>query len=361
MKISKLTSIVLINFIFFYSCYSADKINFDELTFSATPTDYMYKATCKLNGSWEKTGIVPYGNLDAPASSCIYNYAQGIFEGMKAYRTANNKIVLFRPLENAKRFQRGATRLGMPPIPEFFFIDAIKEVVLANINWIPPYKKGTLYIRPLLLGTGSLLTLMPAPSYTFIVFVTPVGDYFKGKIKSVDLLISDKYHRAHPGGTGDVKTTGNYGGNFIPLQEAKEKGYSEILYLDVNDRYIEEVGAANFFCIKDRILYTPELTGTILPGITRDSIMKIARSLGYEVKETKIDLNFVFAADEAFCCGTAAVISPIKSLTYKNKKVIYQENVGAITLELYENLTAIQSQEKEDKFGWTYDITPHNL
>ncbi len=193
--------------------------------------------------------------------------------------------------------------------------------------------------------------------YTFLVFVTPVGDYFKGGLRAINLKISEEFHRAHPGGSGDVKAIGNYAPNFVPLKEAKAAGFAELIYLDVTKQYIEEVGAANFFCVKEGVLYTPELTGTILPGITRDSIMKLALRLGYGVKEEKIDVASALSADEVFCCGTAAVISPVGSITYGEKKVVYNRGeVGPVTLELYEALTGIESERIKDPFGWVYEV-----
>lgn len=335
----------------------AQEVEWDNLSFAVTPTDAMYRAECQLGEKWQVGALVPYGPLEISPGSCILNYGQGIFEGMKAYRTQEGRIVLFRPEENARRFQNGAIRMGMPPVSEEMFLNAVKQTILANKDWIPPAGKGALYIRPLLLGTGVNITLTPAPSFTFLIFVTPVGDYFKGGIRAINLLISQEFHRAHPGGSGDVKASGNYAANFVPLKEAKAKGYAELIYLDVTSRYIEEVGAANFFCVKDDVLYTPELTGTILPGITRDSIMKLAASLGYQVKEKKIDVDFCLSADEAFCCGTAAVISPVGSITYGERKVVFNNGaVGTVTLKLYEALTGIQNERSEDTFGWVHVV-----
>ncbi|NGX47287.1 MAG: putative branched-chain-amino-acid aminotransferase [Chlamydiae bacterium] len=359
MMIVRFVYVLLFSFSILFSnvVFSDQKINWDKLSFDPIPTSYMFKAFCEVNGSWQQGELVSYGDLAISPSSCALNYGQSILEGMKAYRTKEGKIVLFRPEENARRFQKGAVRLGMPILPEEMFIKAVKQTVLANIDWVPPYGKGTLYIRPLLIGTGSLLSLTPAPSYTFLIFVTPVGDYFKGGVRAIDLVISDEFHRAHPGGVGDIKTIVNYAANFVPLQKAKQNGFAEILYLDVTNQYVEEVGAANFFCVKDGILYTPELTGTILPGITRDSIILLASHLGYEVKEQKIDLDLVFSSDEAFCSGTAAVIAPIGSITHNDRKIVYEEgNIGPVTLEFYHSLTGIQNGEIEDPFNWLHEV-----
>ena len=277
---------------------------------------------------------------------------------MKAYRTAKDRVVFFRPDENARRMQRGADRLKMPPVPESIFIDAVEQVVQANIDYLPPMGRGAMYVRPLLMGSGPVLGVAPAPSYSFMIYVTPVGPYFKGGMKAIDLLISNEFHRAAPGGSGGVKAIGNYAPGMMPSRIAKSKGYAEVIYLDARtSTYIEEVGAANFFCVKDNVLYTPELTGTILPGITRASIIALARHLGYDVHEEKVSAEFAMSADEAFCCGTAAVISPIGSITHDDKKVTYGDGTpGIMTTTLYDMLTGIQNEKQEDIFGWLHEV-----
>ena len=332
--------------------------DWDSLTFSLTQTDMMYVATCNLGEAWDEGEIKPYGMLEIDPAAGVLNYGQGIFEGMKAQRTLQGRISLFRPEENARRFQRGAARLGMPPVPESMFIDAIEQVVAANSAWIPPSGRGALYVRPVLWGTGPIMGVAPAPSYTFCVYVTPVGPYFRGGLSCIDLLISDQFHRAAPGGSGEVKAIGNYAPGMMPSKNAKKSGYAEVIYLDaVHHEYIEEVGAANFFCIKDEVLYTPELTGTILPGITRDSIIEIARHRGYEVVETLVSSKFALAADESFCCGTAAVISPIGTITHGDSKSVFCDGgVGPITRELYNALIGIQTEIAADPFGWLHAV-----
>ena len=337
---------------------SAANIDWDSLTFSLTQTDYMYIAECELGQPWHPGEMRKYGNLEIDPAAGVLNYGQGIFEGMKAHRTVQNNVVLFRPDENARRFQKGAARLGMPPVPESMFIDAVEQVVAANSHFIPPSGRGALYVRPVLWGTGPIMGVAPSPSYTFCIFVTPVGPYFKGGLTSIELLISDEHHRAAPGGSGGVKAIGNYAPGMMPSKNAKKKGYAEVIYLDaVEHSHIEEVGAANFFCVKDKHLYTPELTGTILPGITRDSIIQLAQHRGYEVTETKVTTEFAMQADEAFCCGTAAVISPIGSITQGEKKKVYMDgNVAPITRELYNALTGVQTELAQDPFGWLHKV-----
>ena len=293
-----------------------EEIDWDSLTFSLTPTDTMYITNAEMGEPWMPGELIPYGDMKISPAAGVLNYGQGLFEGMKAYRTSKDRVVFFRPEENARRMQRGADRLKMPPVPESIFVDAVEQCVKANLRWLPPMGKGAMYVRPLLMGSGPILGVAPAPSYRFLVYVTPVGPYFKGGVKAIDLLISDVHHRAAPGGSGGVKAIGNYAPGMMPSRDAKEQGFAEIIYLDAQTHTcIEEVGAANFFCVKDGVLYTPELTGTILPGITRASIIELARNAGIEVHETKVTAEFAMSADEAFCCGTAAVISPIGSIT----------------------------------------------
>ena len=336
----------------------AKDIDWDKLTFSLTPTDTMYVAETTGDEPWMPGDLRPYGNISISPAAGVLNYGQGLFEGMKAYRTAENRVVFFRPDENARRMQRGADRLKMPPVPESIFIDAVEQVVQANIDWLPPMGRGAMYVRPLLMGSGPVLGVAPAPSYSFMIYVTPVGPYFKGGMRAIELLISDEFHRAAPGGSGGVKAIGNYAPGMMPSKMAKSKGYAEVIYLDARtSTYIEEVGAANFFCIKDKVLYTPELTGTILPGITRDSIIALARHMGYEVVEEKVSSEFAMSADEAFCCGTAAVISPIGSITHGDTKVTYGDGTpGEITTTLYDKLTGIQNETEEDIFGWLHEV-----
>jgi branched-chain amino acid aminotransferase len=329
-------------------------IDWDSLTFSFTPTDTMYVATCKLGDDWQPGELQPFSDISISPAAGVLNYGQGIFEGMKALRSVNGGIVLFRPERNAERFQNGAERLGMPPVPTSMFLDAIEAAVGSNARWVPPTGRGALYVRPVLWGTGAILGVAPSPEYTFIVYVCPVGPYFKGGMHPISLKVSDEFHRASPGGSGGVKAIGNYAPGMMPSKGAKNEGFAEIIYLDSTEhRYIEEVGAANFFCVKDGVIHTPMLTGTILPGITRASIIDLARARGYEVIERKVPISEVLEADEAFCAGTAAVISPIGTICHGDVCTIYCNNeLGPVTKELYDALTDIQLQAAPDEFGW---------
>lgn len=333
-------------------------INWDDLTFSLTPTDWMYITEVHGDDAWMPGSLVPYGDFTMSPAAGVLNYGQGLFEGMKAYRTTRDRIVFFRPEENARRMQAGADRLKMPPVPESVFIDAVEQVVHANRDWVPPTGKGALYVRPLLFGSGPILGVAPAPSYTFMVYCTPVGPYFKGGMTAIDLLISDEHHRAAPGGSGGVKAIGNYAPGMMPSKAAKAAGFAEVIYLDAETHScIEEVGAANFFCVHDGVLRTPSLTGTILPGITRASIIELARSHGHEVREEKVTVEMALSADEAFCCGTAAVISPIGSITHGSERTVFGDGrPGPVTMALYSALTDVQSERGPDGFGWLHEV-----
>jgi len=334
------------------------EIDWGSLTFSFTQTDRMYIATCKQGDEW-KTGVMQdFQNLSLSPAAGVINYGQGLFEGMKAQYAEDGSVVLFRPSDNARRSQEGARRLGMPPVPKEMFLDAVQKTVRENIRWVPPEGKGALYVRPLLFGSGAILGVAPAPEFTFLVYVSPVGPYFKGGITPTSLRVSDEFHRAAPGGSGGVKAIGNYAPGMVPSKMAKKEGYSEIIYLDaVNHRYIEEVGAANFFCVKDGVISTPELTGTILPGVTRASVMELAVSKGYEVREEKVDVEYALDADECFCVGTAAVISAIGTIEHGDRVVEYcGGDVGPVAMEMYDALTAIQQRRAPDEFGWTVSV-----
>ena len=231
------------------------EIDWDSLTFSFTATDVMYRQVIPAGSEWGAGDLLPFGDISISPAAGVLNYGQGIFEGMKAQRADDGSIVLFRPERNAARFSDGAKRLGMPPVPENIFIDAVESVVRENERWIPPTGRGALYVRPVLWGSGAILGVAPAPEFTFMVFVSPVGPYFKGGMNPISLKVSDEFHRAAPGGSGGVKAIGNYAPGMMPSKMAKKEGYAEIIYLDaVEHRFVEEVGAANFFCVKDNVM-----------------------------------------------------------------------------------------------------------
>ena len=331
-------------------------IDWDSLTFSFTETDRMFVANGSWEDGWSEGRMVDFQPLNLSPAACVLNYGQGLFEGMKARRTPDGKITLFRPEMNARRAAEGARRLVMPEVSESMFIKAVKKVAEENKRWVPPHGKGELYLRPILFGSSARLGVSPAEEYMFVVFAVPVGPYFKGGMTPISLRVSQNHHRAAPGGSGGVKAIGNYAPGMMPSKRAKSEGYSEIIYLDaVEHNYVEEVGAANFFCVKDGVVYTPELTGTILPGITRLSIIELARSMGLTVIEEKVSIDFALSCDEAFCAGTAAVISPIGSIQHGDIEEDFG-GVGDTTLALYERLTGIMGGALEDSFNWTVEV-----
>lgn len=294
-----------------------ENIDWDSLGFAFLPTKAMFISKWEESTGWDEGKLVPFGNIEISPAAGVLNYGQGIFEGLKALRTKEeDKIVLFRPLDNGKRLEESCKRMLIPPYNPEKFVEDVKKVVKANEEYIPPYGKGALYIRPVLWGTGPILGVGPAPSYTFIIFVCPVGPYYKEGFKPIKLLVTD-FHRAAPRGTGGIKTICNYAGSMLPAKLAKEAGYNQEVYLDAaNNKYVEEVGTANFFCIINKVLITPRLTGSILPGNTRASVLKIAsKMLKMKTEERDIAIEEIFEASEVFCTGTAAVITPIGSLT----------------------------------------------
>ncbi|WJX55216.1 Branched-chain-amino-acid aminotransferase, mitochondrial [Trifolium repens] len=332
-------------------------IDWDNLGFGLQPTDYMYFMKCDQGGTFTKGELKRFGNIELNPSAGVLNYGQGLFEGLKAYRKEDGNILLFRPEENALRMKMGAERMCMPSPSVEQFVEAVKDTVLANKRWIPPQGKGSLYIRPLLMGSGAVLGLAPAPEYTFLIYVSPVGNYFKEGLAPINLIVESELHRATPGGTGGVKTIGNYAAVLKAQSAAKAKGYSDVLYLDcVHKRYLEEVSSCNIFVVKGNVISTPSIKGTILPGITRKSIIDVARSQGFEVEERLVSVDELVEADEVFCTGTAVVVSPVGSVTYHGKKVSYGNGIGAVSQQLYTVLTRLQMGLAEDNMNWTVEL-----
>ncbi|KAG4147344.1 hypothetical protein ERO13_D05G216300v2 [Gossypium hirsutum] len=296
------------------STYSEDEyadVDWDKLGFGLTPTDYMYVMRCSKDDNFKEGRLSRYANIEISPSAGVLNYGQGIYEGTKANRTEDGRILLFRPDQNATRMMHGAERMCMPSPSIQQFVDAVKETVFANKRWIPPPGKGSLYVRPLLVGTGPILGLAPAPEYTFLVYASPVRNYFKEGTAPLNLYIDEEFVRASPGGAGGVKTITNYAPVLKAIARAKDRGFSDVLYLDaVNRKYLEEVSSCNIFIVKGNRISTPAISGTILQGITRKSILEIARDHGYQVEERAIPVDDLGDADEVFCTGTAVGVAP---------------------------------------------------
>ena len=334
-------------------------INWDKLTFSITPTRSMYEAHCEIGGEWDEGKLVPYGNVSLSPAAGVLNYGQGIFEGMKAYRTMKDNIVLFRPEKNALRAATSSERVCIPPVPKEQFLAACEQVVRDNIDYVPPRGKGSLYLRPVIWGTGPILGVAPSPSYTFLIYVSPVGPYFKSGVKCLNLRVSNQFHRAAPKGTGGHKVIGNYAASLFPKELAKKTGFDDIIYLNAaNEKFVEEIGSANLFAIKDKVLMTPSLDGSILPGVTRDSVLTIAREiLHMEVRERNTSIKDFISADEVFLSGTAVVVTPVGKITTNKTAITINKNkMGPITKKIRKLLLGIQREEIEDPFGWIYSI-----
>lgn len=335
-----------------------------QLGFGKVFTDYMFTMTYRKGQGWVEPKITKYVPFPIDPAAVVLHYSQEIFEGLKAYATEDNRILLFRPEKNGERMYRSAERLCMAPFPVEMFIEAVTTLVNLEKRWIPRAPETSLYIRPTLVGTGSALGVHPADEYLFFIILTPVSAYFKEGFKPVSLYVEDHYIRAAVGGVGDAKTGGNYAASLLAGAKAQEKGFSQVLWLDAKDKkYVEEVGAMNMFFVFGNKVVTPNLSGSILPGITRASVIELAKYLGYEVEERRISIDEVIAGidngtlTEAFGSGTAAVISPVGSLYYKDHNYIVNHNqVGTVTRNLYENLLAIQFGKAKDPFGWVHEI-----
>lgn len=321
----------------------------------------MFLATYDVqDGTWTQGELQPYGPLPMYPSAQALNYGQSIFEGMKAQRSAKGRVVLFRPDCNADRMAAGAARMSMVAPPEDLFIRGVEETVRANADFIPPQGKGSLYLRPLLMGSGPILGLGPASSYTLVVYCAAVGSYFKGgQLTPIDLIVETRFHRAAPGGMGGTKCAGNYSPVLVTQLAAKREGFSDVVYLDAKtDTYLEEVSSCNIFVVKGNTIRTPPLQGTILPGVTRRSIVELARSRGYEVKEEPVSVSEAMEADEIFTTGTAVVVSPVGSLTHEGVRRQFGTpgEPTKVALELYDALTGLQQEKTDDPFGWVYPV-----
>jgi branched-chain amino acid aminotransferase len=334
-----------------------------SMPFGTIFTDHMLSMTYSSN-SWSRPHIHPYGPLSlSPAALCLH-YGQGIFEGMKAYRRGQ-RILLFRPEKNFERLNRSAERLVMPSVDSNDALEGLKELLRIERDWIPQVKGSALYIRPTLIGTEAKLGVRPATEYLFFIILSPVGPYFKAGFAPVKIYISDQYVRAVRGGVGSAKAMGNYAASLYAGTEANRVGYSQVLWLDALERkYLEEVGTMNVAIKFDDELATPPLTGTILPGITRDSVLTITRDMGIPVNERRISIDEILEGlesgkvEEIFGCGTAAIIAPVGSLWYKEKEyAVADGKTGKLTQMLFDQLTGIQSGERDDPYGWVVEVS----
>lgn len=338
--------------------------NEDELGFGQIFTDHMFLMEYSAEKGWHDPAILPYGPISmAPSAMCLH-YGQEIFEGLKAYRCCDGKIRLFRPEMNFKRLNSSNQRMVIPALDEAFCLKALRELVALEKDWVP-HKVGTsLYIRPFIIATDPCLGVRPGEEYKFMIILSPSGAYYATGLEPVSIYVEDSFVRAVRGGIGMVKAGANYAISLLAQQKAHDEGYSQVLWLDgVERRYIEEVGAMNiFFKIGDEIV-TPALTGSILPGITRDSALELCRSWGMKVSERRVSIDELVEAHgkgelkECFGTGTAAVISPVGKLRFKDKVMdINGGHIGEVSQRLYDTLTGIQWGTLPDDMGWMETI-----
>ncbi len=335
-----------------------------KLGFGHIFTDHMFVMNYDTGEGWHDARIVPFDNVSlSPAAMCLH-YGQEIFEGLKAYRTADGTIQLFRPDENYKRMNVSAERMVIPKIDEEFMIEATKKLVEVEQDWVPHSDGASLYIRPFIFATDPYVGVRPADHYLFLIILSPSGAYYSTGLNPVKIYVEQKYVRAVRGGTGFAKTAANYAVSLKGQDEAHDQDYEQVLWLDgVEQKYIEEVGSMNIFFVIDGEVITPELTGSVLPGITRKSALEVCRSKGIKATERRITIEEVAKAydegklDEVFGTGTAAVISPVGHLKWGDKIMTINNNeIGPISQMLYDTMTGIQWGKIPDEFGWTVKI-----
>ena len=335
-------------------------LDWKNLPFGYTKTDYNVRCYYR-NGSWGKLEISSQENINIHIGATCLHYGQEAFEGLKAFTGKDGKIRVFRWEENAKRLQRSAAGVLMQPVPIELFKEALDTVIKLNKHFVPPYGTGSsLYIRPILIGTGCKVGIAPADEYVFMIFVMPVGPYFKEGFNPATAQIIRDYDRAAPLGTGTIKVGGNYAASLIAVVRAHDEGYSTALFLDAKEKkYIDEAGPANFFAIKGNTYITPKST-SILPSITNMSLRTLAEDMGLKVEQRAIPVTELSEFDEVGACGTAAVISPLKKIHDRDNNIIYEfckdGKAGPISTKLYDRLRAIQYGDEADKFGWIHIV-----
>ena len=335
-----------------------------KLGFGKVFTDHMFIMNYTEGKGWHDARIVPYQKLKLDPSAMVFHYGQEMFEGLKAYKGADGKVRLFRPDMNAKRTNATNKRLCIPQLPEEDFVEAVKAVVKVDEAWVPSEDGTSLYIRPFIIATDEFLGVAPSKTYLFIIILSPSGAYYESGLAPVGIWIEDDYVRAVRGGMGFAKTGGNYAASLAAQVKAHDDGYSQVLWLDgVERKYIEEVGAMNIFFKIDGKIVTPMLNGSILPGITRNSVIQLCKDWGYDVEERRISVDELIEAqksgrlEECFGTGTAAVISPVGKLRYKDDVMTINNNIiGEVSQKLYNTITGIQWGKIEDTNKWTVEV-----
>ena len=342
-----------------------EKPDESKLGFGNLFTDHMFIMDYEPDKGWHSARIIPYGPMALDPSTMFLHYAQGAFEGLKAYRTESGSIQLFRPQENFKRLNRSCRRLCMPELDEDFAFDALKQLLTMEEDWVPGAPETSLYIRPTLIAMDPYLGVRASHTYRFFIILSPVGAYYPEGFNPVKIQVTHEYVRAVRGGVGEAKTPGNYAASILAGEKAHKEGYSQVLWLDgVEQKYLEEVGSMNIFFVIDDEIVTPELNGSILPGITRDSVIRLAKHWNDKVSEKKISIDELMQAhadgklQEVFGSGTAAVISPVGEIKYGEQVIsISGGEVGPVALKYYNAITDIQYGKAEDPLGWIVSVT----
>jgi branched-chain amino acid aminotransferase len=335
-----------------------------ELGFGKYTTDHMFLMDYAREKGWHDARIEPYQDLKLDPTAMVLHYNQEVFEGLKAYHLKDGGIGLFRPEKNIERLNASARRMVMPEVDPDIFLKAMKELILLDREWIPKSEGTSLYIRPTMIANEPALGVRPSDQYLFFIIIGPVGAYYSEGFNPTRIYVSDEYVRAAKGGVGEAKTSGNYGATLLVSQQAVSKGYTQVLWLDAKEhKYVEEVGTSNIFFVIGEELVTPPLGGTILPGITRDSVLQLTRRWGLNVAERSISIEEVIdgcksgSLKEMFATGTAAVISPVGEICYKEEDFrVADGKTGELSQKLYDEITGIQYGRKEDPFGWRVRI-----
>ena len=339
-------------------------VDFDKLGFGDVFSDHMFSMVYE-DGAWQRPEILPYGPVLVPPANAALHYGQAVFEGLKGFMGPDGTVRVFRPDRNVRRLADSCQRMCIPMIEEEIFYAAFERLIGLDHAWIPRTRGQALYIRPLIFATEQQIEVRPASSYRFLVMTGPVRAYFDGGMSAVALMVAEDHTRSSPGGTGNAKTAGNYGASLYPAEVARRNGYAQVLWLDgVEHRYVEEVGAMNIFFRIDGTVVTPELRGTILPGVTRDSVLTLLRDAGHPVEERRVAIDEIIEAiadgrlQEAFGAGTAAIISPVGKFAYRGEEFVINDNAaGPLTRELYDQITGIQLGEVEDRHGWNHLVS----
>ncbi|MDR9416457.1 MAG: branched-chain amino acid aminotransferase [Gracilimonas sp.] len=341
-----------------------NEVDFDNLLFGRKFSDHMFEMQ-NVDGKWGEPLIKPYGAFEVTPAMNVFHYGQAVFEGMKAYYADENTVHIFRPKTHHERFNNSCRRMCIPETDYEQFIEALENLIRLDHEWIPKESGKALYIRPFIFASDDLLAARSSDKFTYQIITSPVGAYYEEGFNPVSLTTMDEFVRAVKGGTGEAKAAGNYAGSFLPAKKAKADGYTQVLWLDAKEhKYVEEVGTMNIHFLIDDTLVTPSLTGSILPGVTRRSVITLAKEWGLNVEERRITIDEVFDAHESgdlkevFGSGTAAVVSPVGLIDHKGQRIeLDKEKPGEFAQKCFDAITDIQYGRAEDKFGWVHKVS----